>query len=79
MTSTTSDLILLTIGGFGILVALTLFGELIRHRQPSGTENPVLETYMTRVESWWGMVIFISLALISGRLAKSIFHSLKGS
>ncbi|MEJ6397062.1 phosphatidate cytidylyltransferase [Yoonia sp. 208BN28-4] len=68
MNSTTSDIILLTLGGVGILVALTLFGELIRNRQAPGTQNPVLETYMTRVESWWGMVILISLALISGRL-----------
>jgi phosphatidate cytidylyltransferase len=68
MTSTTSDLILLTLGGIGILVALTLFGEFLRSRQMPGTPNPVLETYMTRVESWWGMVILISLALLSGRL-----------
>lgn len=68
MNSTTSDLILLTIGGVGILVMLTLFGEWVRSRQLPGTQNPVLETYMTRVESWWGMVILISLALISGRL-----------
>jgi phosphatidate cytidylyltransferase len=68
MNSTTSDLILLSLGGFAILVALTLFGELVRSRQTSGQANPVLDTYMTRVESWWGMGIFISLALISGRL-----------
>ncbi len=68
MNSTTSDLILLTTGGVGILVALTLFGEFIRSRQPPDTQNPVLETYMTRVTSWWVMVVLISLALISGRL-----------
>ena len=68
MTNTTLDLILLSLTGAGILFALTLFGEFLRVRQPADTVNPVLETYMLRIQSWWGMVILLSLALIIGRL-----------
>ncbi len=68
MTETTLDLIMLSLIGCGILVVLTLVGEFLRARQPADTVNPVLETYMLRVQSWWGMVILLSLALIIGRL-----------
>ena len=68
MTNTTLDLILLSLTGAGILFALILFGEFLRVRQPADTVNPVLETYMLRIQSWWGMVILLSLALIIGRL-----------
>lgn len=66
--STTTDILTLTFAGFGILVALTLFGEILQNRQPLGAENPVLDTYMTRVSSWWVMVALISLALLTGRV-----------
>lgn len=72
MAGTTGSIVLLALGGFGVLVALTLFGEFIRSRQMPGTQNPVLDTYMTRVESWWAMVALISLALITGRLGVMI-------
>ncbi len=72
MAGTTGSIVLLALAGFGVLVALTLFGELIRARQMPGTQNPVLDTYMTRVESWWAMVALISLALLTGRLGVMI-------
>ena len=68
MNSTTGDIILLALGGFGILVALTILGEFLRWRQPAGVRNATVDTYMTRVESWWAMVALISLALIVGRI-----------
>lgn len=64
--STTMELVLLTLACCGILLALTLFGELLRSRQPGGSVNPVLDTYMTRVQSWWAMVLLLALALMSG-------------
>lgn len=67
MTSTTNDILLLTIASFGILIILTVFGEILRARQPVDTPNPVLDTYMTRVQSWWGMVAFIGGALLLGK------------
>ena len=64
--STTTELVLLTFGCCGILLALTLFGEFLRQRHPADQPNPVLETYMTRIQSWWAMVLLLSLALLSG-------------
>ncbi len=60
------ELVLLTLGVCGILLGLTLFGEFLRARQPADTVNPVLETYMIRVQSWWAMVLLFALALITG-------------
>jgi phosphatidate cytidylyltransferase len=67
MSSTTTDILLLAFGSFGILIALTVLGEILRARQPLDVPNPVLETYMTRVQSWWGMVAFIGIALLLGK------------
>lgn len=67
MTTTTNDILLLALASFGILFAMTFVGEVLRARQTEGAENPVLETYMTRVQSWWGMVAFIGGALLLGK------------
>ncbi len=67
MNSTTSDILLLAFGSFGILIALTVLGEILRARQPVHEPNPMLDTYMTRVQSWWGMVAFIGAALLLGK------------
>jgi len=75
MTSTTSDIIWLTIGSFAILVALTFLGEVLRARQEPNTENPVLETYMTRVQSWWGMVAFIGIAMLMGKVGVTVLFA----
>mgnify|MGYP000147125683 CR=1 FL=1 len=66
MNSTTTDIISLFFGVGALMLALTLFGEILRAR--AGDDNPVVATYMTRVHSWWGMVILFSLALLSGTL-----------
>mgnify|MGYP001548357103 CR=1 FL=1 len=67
MTSTTTDILLLAFGSFGSLIALTVLGEVRRARQPVHEPNPMLDTYMTRVQSWWGMVAFIGAALLLGK------------
>ncbi len=67
MNSTTTDILLLAFGSFGILIALTVLGEILRAKQPVDEPNPVLDTYMTRVQSWWGMVAFIGAALLLGK------------
>ena len=74
MTGTTFDLMLLAMGVCGVLVALTLLGEALRSRLGPGN-HPVIETYMTRVRSWWAMVILLSLALISGRVGVLILFA----
>lgn len=67
MSSTTIDILLLAFGSFGILIALTVLGEILRAHQPVHEPNPMLDTYMTRVQSWWGMVAFIGIALLMGK------------
>jgi phosphatidate cytidylyltransferase len=68
MDATTADILLLVLGACGIMLALTLLGEFVRMRSDPNTPNPVLETYTTRVNSWWAIVILVGLALISGRV-----------
>ena len=67
MTPMMTDILLLAFGSFGILIALTFVGEVLRAREEPGFNNPVLDTYMTRVQSWWGMVAFIGTALLLGK------------
>lgn len=66
MTSTTSDLLWLFAATCGLMIVLTLMGELLRIR--AGNDNPVVETFMTRVRSWWGMIILFTLALMVGKI-----------
>lgn len=67
MTSTTADIVLLTIGVLVLLSLLTLFGEFLRSRVPAGQSNQVVESFLQKVHSWWGMVALLALALLSGR------------
>jgi phosphatidate cytidylyltransferase len=73
--TTTGEILLLSLGASGILILLTLFGDLMRSRRPKGAPNPVLETYMIRVQSWWAMVILMSLALLSGMAGLSLLFA----
>lgn len=65
MNQTTGDIMLLALGAGGILLALTIFAEVLRARS---TPGPMVETFATRVESWWAMVILFALALLIGPL-----------
>ncbi len=75
MTETTSDILLLALGSFGILIALTFVGEVLRAREAPGFVNPVLDTYMTRVQSWWGMVAFVGVALLMGKIGVMVLFA----
>ncbi len=63
----TLDILFLSLGVLGLLSALTVLGEVLRARVPSGQTSTVVETFMTRVHSWWAMVIVLTLAVLSGR------------
>lgn len=65
MTETTSDILLLTLIACAVLLALTVFSEVLRARMGA---HPVVQTFTTRVESWWAMVILFALALVIGPL-----------
>ncbi|MCF2870868.1 phosphatidate cytidylyltransferase [Octadecabacter sp. G9-8] len=66
MTSTNAEILWLAIGVCGLMTLLSIFGEVLRAR--TDVNNPVVETFMTRVRSWWGMVILFTLALIAGKI-----------
>ncbi|SMX44187.1 phosphatidate cytidylyltransferase [Octadecabacter ascidiaceicola] len=66
MTSTSSDILGLFFAVCGLMFTLTLFGEVLSAR--GGEDNPVVETFKTRLRSWWGMVILFTLALIAGKV-----------
>lgn len=71
MTTTAADIALLVIGTFALLTALTLLGEVLALRRP----GPVVETYRTRVHSWWAMVILFGLALILGQAGVTLLFA----
>ena len=72
MTETQSSILLLTLGSFGLLIALTFLGEVFRARVPEGETDPAAEVYMTRVQSWWSMVAVLGLALLLGKVGLMI-------
>ncbi len=75
MTDTTNDILLLSFGAFAILIALTFLGEVLRARQDPNDTNPVLDTYMTRVQSWWGMVALIGGAALLGKTGLTLLFA----
>jgi phosphatidate cytidylyltransferase len=62
MTPVASEIGLLTLGAAAILIPLTVLGEVVATKRP----GPVIETFRTRVHSWWAMVILFALALLAG-------------
>ena len=72
MSATTSDILFLFFATCALLLALTLFGEVLRSRYAPAGDSPVIETYLTRVHSWWAMVVLLSLALLSGKIGALI-------
>lgn len=73
MTSTSADILWLFFGVCGLMIALTIFGEALRARAEAN--NPVVETFMTRLRSWWGMVILFTLALMAGKIGMLVLFA----
>ena len=67
MNGTTESLLILTLGMVGILLILSIVGEFVRARVAGGEDSPTAEIFLTRVQSWWAMVLLLSLALLIGR------------
>ena len=67
MTETRLDILTLFAGVVLLMIALTLFGEYMRQRAPTSAPRPVVETYLTRVNSWWGMVTLLAFAALAGQ------------
>ena len=66
MTSTDGEILALFVGVCALLTVLSLFGEFLQAK--AGENNPVVATFMTRVRSWWAIVILFTLALIAGKI-----------
>ena len=69
MTNTSIDLITLFVVACGILIFATFIGEVLRAQLSQDESHPTVETYLTRVHSWWAMTILTSLALLAGKVA----------
>jgi phosphatidate cytidylyltransferase len=66
-TETTASIFVLFGAACVLLIIATLAGEILRLRlSPSGS-HPAVETYVTRLHSWWAMVFLLSIALFIGR------------
>ena len=76
MTETSFDLIMLFAIVCGMLVVATVVGEVLRARLSRDHSHPTVETYLTRVHSWWAMTFLTSLALLAGKTAVMLLFAL---
>jgi phosphatidate cytidylyltransferase len=72
MTTTWEAILVLFTGAFAALVTMTLIGEGLRLRRPDARG---VEIFMTRIHSWWGMVILFTLALLLGRTGVALLFA----
>jgi len=68
------DIGLLALGVATLLLALTIFGERLRARR--SVPDPAVEVFMTRVDSWWAMVVLFTLALLVGPWAVALLFAI---
>lgn len=66
-TETTASLVVLFGASCALLIIATIAGEILRLRLSPRGSHPTVETYVTRLHSWWGLVFLLSIALLSGR------------
>jgi len=66
---TNTNILLLFLGVFALLVALTAVGEALRGRVAEGKTSRDVETFLTRVNSWWVMVILFTITALLGPIA----------
>lgn len=59
------DIAALALGAVLVLLALTILGEALRRRAGDGPSAAV-DLYMTRIGSWWAMVVLYTLAMMAG-------------
>lgn len=72
------DLALLALGAVGVLLVLTILGEVLRTRRGAADTGPTLDLFMTRVSSWWAMVVLFTLALMAGAWAVVLLFAVAG-
>lgn len=67
MTKTYADLMLLMGGVMGLLVLATIVAIVLRTYVAPFRGRDVIDNYSARIESWWAMVILLSIAFLIGR------------
>ena len=72
----TAEIALLWSGIAAILLALSLFGEVLRARVPEGRTSFTVENFNSRVRTWWGMVLLLGLAMLLGRGAVLVLFAI---
>ncbi len=72
---TTLDIILLMLAIFGLLTVLTIVGELMRSRLALGETDPVIEAFLMRIHTWWGLAIILSIAVLSGAFGVTLLFA----
>ncbi|MEL7176208.1 MAG: phosphatidate cytidylyltransferase [Pseudomonadota bacterium] len=65
----TTNILYLFGGVVAVLSALTVVGEALRGRVGPGRTNPVVQTFLTRLMSWWIMVILFTITALLGPVA----------
>ncbi len=58
---------LLLAGVLCVLVFASVVAGVLKGRVEPGTENPVIENLVARINAWWGMVALLSIAMLFGR------------
>ena len=66
MTETSNDILLISLGVLGLLLAANIGGEILRARLGNDDNHPTVEVYLTRVHSWWFMAGAAAFALATG-------------
>lgn len=72
----TSHLLWLLAGVGGILVFASILGQILRLRLSPTGDNPVIENLNARINAWWVMVIFLTLAFLAGKLGVVMLFAL---
>ena len=75
ITETSSDILLISLGVLGLLFLASIGGEVLRARLSADENHPTVETYLTRVHSWWFMAGVAAVAAMTGPWAITLLFA----
>ena len=70
------DLLRIILGAGAILVVATAIGSTLAWRYSPDGQNATIENLNDRIRSWWAMVLFLSLALLGGKVGVTILFAI---
>ena len=71
-----AELLRIILAAGAILVVATAIGSTLAWRYSPEGNNPTIENLNDRIRSWWVMVLFLSLALLGGKLGVTLLFAL---